>query len=255
MRSRRSGVEVRKRLVAQNEPGVADQRAGERDALLLAAGQLVRVAVGRARRARLGRASPGAATGTRRGDVPAARSANATLSVRSCAATGRSPGRPSTGRAAPAARAATPSATVASPIVIRPEAIRSMPARHRSSVVLPDPNGPSSTEERARLDVERDVVERLGAARVHLAQPLDRDPLSHGRLPRSGASPRRQQPVAAEHDADRDQARRDRQHRLGHAHAEMVVAEVVLDRDRDRRRAGRVEQLGDRQLEEHRRRT
>ncbi|GEM_PF-3637289 len=36
-------------------------------------------------------------------------------------------------------------ATVLAPMAIRPAVTRSMPARQRSSVVLPDPDGPSST--------------------------------------------------------------------------------------------------------------
>ena len=40
------GVEVGQRLVAQDEAGAADEGPGQRDALLLAAGQLVRVAIG-----------------------------------------------------------------------------------------------------------------------------------------------------------------------------------------------------------------
>jgi hypothetical protein len=38
------GVQVGQRLVAQDQPGVGDQRPGQRDPLLLASGQLVRVA-------------------------------------------------------------------------------------------------------------------------------------------------------------------------------------------------------------------
>ena len=40
------GVQVGQWFVAQDQPGVGDQRAGERDTLLLAAGQLVRVSSG-----------------------------------------------------------------------------------------------------------------------------------------------------------------------------------------------------------------
>jgi hypothetical protein len=40
------GVQVGQRLVAQDQAGVGDQRPGQRDPLLLTAGQLVRVAAG-----------------------------------------------------------------------------------------------------------------------------------------------------------------------------------------------------------------
>jgi hypothetical protein len=42
-------------------------------------------------------------------------------------------------------RCALPSATVLDPMVIVPALARSMPARQRSSVVLPEPDGPSRT--------------------------------------------------------------------------------------------------------------
>ncbi len=58
-------VERAERLVEQQHARLGDERAGERDALLLAAGQLVRMAVARACRAARGRAP----SATRRRDL------------------------------------------------------------------------------------------------------------------------------------------------------------------------------------------
>ena len=154
------GVQVGQRLVAQDQPGVRDQRAGERDPLLLPAGQLVRVPPREVGEPDPRRASPPPAPGTRPGGRRRRRSANATLSARSGAARARSPGTPWTGRAARAARASARRRPPASRCEIEPLSIRSMPARQRSSVVLPDPDGPSSTRNGPGRDVERHRLQR-----------------------------------------------------------------------------------------------
>ena len=50
------------------------------------------------------------------------------------------------------------------PMVIVPELAISSPAISRSVVVLPQPDGPEQRDQRARLDAERDVVDRGDAA-------------------------------------------------------------------------------------------
>ena len=100
------GVEVRQRLVQQQGLGLHDQRAGERDALLLAARQLGGIALGQRRQLRglqdgvdLGRDGRAVELAQRQavGDV---------LRPPSCAATARSSGTPSTRCAARAAACA-----------------------------------------------------------------------------------------------------------------------------------------------------
>ena len=65
-----SGSSARGRLVEQHHPRLERERAGDRDALLLAAGQLARIGLGLRRRARPARAPPGRASSASARDLP-----------------------------------------------------------------------------------------------------------------------------------------------------------------------------------------
>ena len=140
------GVERREGLVEQHELGLAGERPRERDALLLAARELVRPAAPRApRRARPSRAAratlagwpcgPSAPRGVdAEGDVLAdgeVREERAVLRhVADVAVVAPAPRRPSPASARPLS-------------VTEPASARSKPAMRRSSVVLPEPDGPT----------------------------------------------------------------------------------------------------------------
>src|SRR5580692_1123599 len=144
------------------------------------------------------------------------------------------------------------SATVRPPISIRPEVTRSIPARQRSSVVLPEPDGPSRTRNvPPATSSETSRSAWLPPRYTLLTDSMEMCSATGGSSDPAPAG-RREQPVGAEHEQHRGQRDADGQHGLGHADAEVVVAQVVFDGDGRGRRAGRVEQLGDRQLEEHR---
>ena len=150
------GVERGQRLVEQQEPGRGGQRAGQRDPLLLAAGELGRDTCRRAS------ASPtrSSSSWTRRatsalrhprvlepvGDV---------LGRRSGSGRARRTGTRCRNRAwsAAAPRCRGPSCS------IRPVVWMSSPAIARSSVVLPHPDGPRKQTNSPSYDLERDVVE------------------------------------------------------------------------------------------------
>ena len=135
------GVEVRQRLVEQQHVGPDDQRARQRDALLLAAREL------RAAGARRGRpGAPGAAPRRRaarsRTSAPCASRARRRRSrPPSDAGTARSSGTPCRRCASTAAA----SVTSLPPRRTRPAVGAMKPAIMRSVVVLPQPLGPSST--------------------------------------------------------------------------------------------------------------
>ncbi len=93
------GVEGRERLVEQQHLGLDRQGAGQRHALLLAAGELVGVLVGVRPRGRRGRASRRCGPGGWRGRGRAARGRTRRSGGRSCAGTGCTPGTPSPCRA------------------------------------------------------------------------------------------------------------------------------------------------------------
>ena len=135
------GVEVGQRLVHQHERRLDDDRAGDRDALLLPARELARqllgvrlaAAPGRARRRPVRRIS---AFGTR----AHLRARSRCSAARSCAGRARSSGTPCRSRAAPAGarRCACSSSQMPPPVS------GSSPARQLSAVDLPQPEGPSS---------------------------------------------------------------------------------------------------------------
>ena len=141
-------VERRERLVEQQRRRLAGQRAGERDALRLAAGELPRMAPGELGQRRAARATSRQPPAPRAAVTPRERSPNATLSTtRRC---GNSRWSWNTTPSARAARAATntpagrcrraPDRRAGS----RPPSSASSPATARSSVDLPAPFGPST---------------------------------------------------------------------------------------------------------------
>ena len=138
-------VERAERLVEQQHLRLDRQRAGQRDALALAAGELARDSASPARRAARGRAVPSARRRISRLGGPrrarAAPSGRSRCSRRpSCAGTARSAGRRSRHCAPARSSARRPRRrNRCAPLVGR-----SSPAIRRSSVVLPEPEGPSS---------------------------------------------------------------------------------------------------------------
>ena len=136
------GVEVGERLVEQEEARLADDRARERDALLLAARELARRSLQQVADADLGGGAGDRARRSRRARRRPS-SAGSRCSARpSCADRARSSGTPSRRRA----RRALASSRRRRPCSTRPAFTDSRPARMRSVVVLPDPDGPSRTK-------------------------------------------------------------------------------------------------------------
>ena len=154
-------VELRGRLVEQHERRAPGERGAERDALQLAAGELVRRAVeqvGDAERER--RLLDPARDG--RGGQPAVLERKAssarTVPITICVSgswssvpqtAARSPG--------PCSRVSRPP-TTARPANSPPWKCGTSPQAARSSVDLPDAESPASDDELARLDAQRDVV-------------------------------------------------------------------------------------------------
>ena len=135
------GVEVRQRLVEQEDARLAHDGAADRDALALAAGELRRPALEQrvepqqaAPRCGPCRRSPRAACRCSRGRTPCS-------GTPSCAGTARTTGTPSPGprSAADTSFTRTPSIST-SPLVTF-----SRPQMRRSSVDLPQPDGPTKT--------------------------------------------------------------------------------------------------------------
>ena len=173
------GVERRQRLVHQIDRRLAHQRAADRDALHLAAGQA---------RSRGCRASARCAA------APPPPGPGGGSSPRPCAAPASAAERPDCRRPSDAdraniagtrrrrrARPARPCVTSRPPITTLPRSGRSSPAISRSVVVLPAPVGPSSTtnspsrDARAKGHGPPDRAEALGDV-------VERD-LSHGAPP------------------------------------------------------------------------
>ena len=86
-------VEVAGRLVGEDERGLGDERPGDRDALLLAAGQLGRLVVEAIAHARAARARPSRAPRGRGATRPGRGAASRRCRARSCAAAGCTTGR------------------------------------------------------------------------------------------------------------------------------------------------------------------
>src|SRR5487761_1402894 len=133
-------------------------------------------------------------------------------------------------------------------MLISPLSIRSMPARHRSIVVLPQPDGPSSTTNvpgSTSRDTDRSAGSELPG--YVLDRPLTVMGSATGRSSDPAPAGGGEQAVGAEHDGDDGERDEHAEYGLRHADAEMVVGQVVLDGDRRGRRSRRVQQLGQRQ--------
>ena len=155
-------IERRERLVEQQHARLDRERARERDALLHAAGELVRVAVARVAEPdeleQLPDALPPVGLVACRGSSGRTRRSGAP----SCSGRASTPGRPCPCRACSGETLVTslPSTT------IRPSSGRSKPATSRSAVVLPQPDGPSSERNSPSPSCDLDPVERLHGAEV-----------------------------------------------------------------------------------------
>ena len=142
-------VEVGGRLVEDEDPGSRRERAGQREPLLLAAGQLRRPLTARARRGRPRRAPRARAPASRRA---ASRGSRARTRRRPRPAPSRAGSRGPGTRARPAPRPRRPTPSTGS----RPSTVRrpcqspgnsrgTRPASASASVLLPDPDGPTTS--------------------------------------------------------------------------------------------------------------
>ena len=170
------GVEIGQRLVEQQRLRLDDQRARQRDALLLAARQLAGIAVGERLEPRGGEDRARACgaivvaielaqlAGRRRRSPPP-----------SCAATARSSGRSSTCCAARAAACGAGEETTRSPTRISPADGSMKPAISRSVVVLPQPDGPSrQTSSPCSMRSDTSSTTAIVAVMLGQAAQLDR---------------------------------------------------------------------------------
>ena len=134
-------VEVGERLVEQDRARLGDQGPRQGDALLLAAGELVRVTAAEPRQpdGREHRLDPVERRGGGRGRSRRCRR-------RRGGGRGRSPGRPCRSAAARPAASAAAVETVSPPISTLPASGSSSPAISRRVVVLPQPLGPSRAQ-------------------------------------------------------------------------------------------------------------
>ena len=167
-------VEIAGRLVGDQDRRIGRQRAGERDALLLAAGQLRRIMVRAARpsptaassaraRARTRRRRRRARAAPRRSPAPSWSGSGGRTGTR-CRHCGRgsAPARPR--RACPGPAPAT--ATV-------PVSGRSSPAITISSVDLPEPDGPTRPTASPRAYMQIDILEDMDAGGAVAEREID----------------------------------------------------------------------------------
>ena len=167
-------VDAGEGLVHQQDLGLGRERPGQRHALLHAAGQLVRVGVGEAARARPARDSARPARGALgRGDAvrPRARSRRWP----------RPSPRGSAGRTGTRSRSAAPGAGAAPSTSTSPPSGAIRPLISRSSVVLPQPLGPTRLTKLSRSIVER----RRPRAPPPAAAPAAAERLRHAAKARS----------------------------------------------------------------------
>src|ERR1700691_2072219 len=125
-----------------------------------------------------------------------------------------------------------------------PLSIRSMPARQRSSVVFPEPDGPSSTRNvQGATSSDTDFSAGTAAPEyVLVSETIATVSATNG--PSNAPPPvRRKQTISPKHDADNGEGDARGEHGLRHADAVVVVRQVVLDGDRGRRGTGRIQQL------------
>ncbi len=171
-RDLRVRVERGERLVEQQHARVARERAGERDPLALAAGEL-----GRPRLRRGGRS--GTARAARpRGSCPRRRRSRA----RSCAGRARTPGRRgrraarrACGRRPPPSRARRRASRA-----IRPDGGLTSPATALSTDVLPAPDGPTSATVPSMSSASSSTNERSGSSKLVEGSPRRSVPLGPG---------------------------------------------------------------------------
>ena len=156
-------VEIAGRLVRPHDRRVVDERARDRHALALAAGELVRA--GGARGA-AGPTSSSASSARRRASRGATRARPAAAARRSRPPSGPASGcrtgrrSPSAARGSRSARGRTCQRAPTPSIRISPASIASRPERQFSSVVLPQPLGPMIATISPRASVEVDAAQR-----------------------------------------------------------------------------------------------
>ena len=166
-------VERRRRLVEQQDVGFLRQRAGDDDALLLAAGQRRERPIGQVRGAGGVERLAGEREVARSFEFERARGGGSVPSARSRARCTRRRGGFPGGRRPDAAPARASGSTVR----LRPRqrhracAGWSRPASRRSSVVLPEPFGPEDADDAAALDGHADVVDARAGSR-HPGRPV-----------------------------------------------------------------------------------
>ena len=135
------GVEVRERLVEQEQARVAHDCAADRDALALPAGELPGQAVQQGLDAQHVGGAPYPRLDLRPGGAPAPSARRRCSRGRSCRGRARSSGTPWRG----CGRAAACRSPTSSPMVTVPASTSSSPAIQRSNVDLPQPEGPTRT--------------------------------------------------------------------------------------------------------------
>ena len=176
MTSRNSAVERAQRLVHHEGLGLAHDRAAERDALAVAAGQAGHRAVEQMRDPQDARRLLDTRVGSRPRACPTLAADRRCSCARSCADRARRAGT----RRRCRARDARLKVTSSPPSRMRPPVGSSSPAIMRSVVVLPQPEGPSRQKNSPSRDRERRVLARPSKVAERLAQILDAD-LGHAR--------------------------------------------------------------------------
>ena len=154
-------VEVAGRLVGQHQLGIVDERAGDREPLLLAAGQLVRPAIGDLGEPELAR-SAAALAARRRAARPAAAPAAARSPRRSAPRSGETTGTRSPtcrSRARASARGRRPRQLLAGERDLAPRRGGRAPPSRCRSVDFPLPDGPSTATTSPASTSRLDAVE------------------------------------------------------------------------------------------------
>ena len=148
------GVEVGQRLVEQQRLRLDDQRARQRHALLLPAGEFAGIAL--RQRLELCRGQDRRRVSSRwcRGPVCAGAGRRRCSRSPSCAATARSSGRSSTCLRCSGGSVRAFDDTSRSPTWISPSDGSRKPAISRSVVVLPQPDGPEQADQLSMIDLQ-----------------------------------------------------------------------------------------------------
>ena len=169
---------------ATQDPRRRRERPGDRDALALSAGELVRVPVGRVRRADRPRRAARRPGRRSAGWRLARRAARRRCPGRACAgrASSSGPGTPAAGSPAGSrsrrsgSRAMSVPSTTTLPLVGR-----SSPARSRSSVDLPQPDSPTMPNRSPACDLEAHALAARATGGPALPQRRPRSPVGRGR--------------------------------------------------------------------------